>query len=521
MSKEKQILQYWGNGYSQRRIAIALNVSRNTVKACIAAALREGITAQTASDMNDTELTKKLFPENEFIPVQVKPDFEKIHKELLRDGVTLRLLWDEYVDSCVQAKRPPYKYSQFCKLYGDYVNQNRLTMHIKHKPADKCMVDWAGTTMSFIDMATAEPCKCYLFVATLPFSMYCYAEATLTMKQEDWINAHVRMYEYFGGVTRLLVCDNLKTGVVSNKKDEEPVLNRSCAELAEHYKTTILPARVLAPKDKAAVEGMVGKLTTQIIAKLRDRKFFSLSELNAAVRTQLEAFNKREFQKKDGSRYSVYTEEELPFMNPLPRFPYEYATWKPATVNINYHVTFDHQNYSVPYAYARKKVELKITGSLVEIYYQNTRVCSHRRLYGRKGQYSTNPDHMPPNHQMYGEWNRDRFVRWASKIGESTKTVVEKLFASYRVEEQAYKGCLSLLKLADKYSAQRLENACRVALVHLVSPRHKNIRLILEAGQDRRETERKSPSGITKQDDPVNGYTCLRGAAYYGGADHE
>lgn len=249
MSKEKQILQYWGDGRSQRKTAASLGVSRNTVSSVIAAATREGITPQAAASMDEPDLIRKLFPEKAYQPVQVMPDFEKIHKELLRDGVTLRLLWEEYASTCSEAKQPPYMYSQFCKLYSDYVDKNRLTMHLQHKPGDKCMVDWAGTTMNIYDRITAEPCKCYLFVATLPFSMYCYAEACISMKQEDWINAHVHMFQYFGGVTRLLVSDNLKTGVISHKKGEDPVMNRCYQELAGHYGTTLLPTRVLAPKD--------------------------------------------------------------------------------------------------------------------------------------------------------------------------------------------------------------------------------------------------------------------------------
>lgn len=209
-------------------------------------------------------------------------------------------------------------------------------------------------------------------------------------------------------------------------------------------------------------------------------------------------------------------------MRPLPAMPYEYAVWKTATVNINYHVSIDNQFYSVPYEYVRKKVDIRCTKSLVEVYYQNTRICNHRRLYGRKGQYSTNPDHMPSNHKLYGEWNKERFCHWAANIGPSTKEVVDKLFASYRVEEQAYRGCLSLLKLADKYSAERLENACREALVHLVNPRYKNIRLILEAGQDRpKPSARTSPSEDDSRQDNVNRHTHLRGASYFGGAQHE
>ena len=514
MSKEKQILLLYAEGKSQRRIADTLRVSRNTVAAVIAAAKRVEISANEASFMDDLKLIQTLFPEKSAEPVQVKPDFARIHKELLRHGVTLRLLWEEYIDACREAHQPPYMYSQFCKLYSDYVDRNKLTMHIQHKPGDKLMVDWAGTKLSFFDRYTHEETSCYLFVATLPFSMYCYAEACLTMKQEDWINAHVRMYAYFGGVTRILVSDNLKTGVVRNKKHDDPIMNRSYQELADHYGTALLPTRVLAPKDKAAVEGTVGQLTSRIIAKLRNKQFFSLRELNLDIRKELDVFNDRPFQKKDGSRSSVYQEEELPFMLPLPARPYEFATWKVATVQMNYHIALDSQNYSVPYAYVRKKVDVRYTNSLVEIFYQGSRICSHRRLHGRRGQYDTNPEHMPAGHQLYGDWNSARFKRWADSVGSSTREVIDKMFASYRVEEQAYKGCLSLLKLADKYSTARLENACKVALTHIPSPRYKNIRLILEAGQDR-----------PKEDAPVaeatagNQYMYLRGAAYYGGGD--
>lgn len=518
MSKEKQILLLYAEGKSQRMIATMLRVSRNTVATVIAAAKRAGLEAAQIAQLGDAALYESLFPEKANEPVQVVPDFELIHKELLRQGVTLRLLWEDYTDACRESKQPPYMYSQFCKLYSDYVDRNKLTMHIQHKPGDKLMVDWAGTTLSFYDSVTCESYTCHLFVATLPFSMYCYAEACLTMKQEDWINAHVHMFSFFGGAARILVSDNLKTGVIQNKKHEDPVMNRSYQELADHYNTALLPTRVLAPKDKAAVEGTVGKLTSRIIAKLRDKRFFSLTELNRAILHELEVFNDRPFQKKDGSRSSVYTEEELPFMQPLPPKPYEYANWKVATVQLNYHIAIDKQNYSVPYAYVRKKVDVRYTNTLVEVFYQGERICSHRRLHGRMGQYDTNPDHMPENHQLYSEWNSERFKHWAETIGPSTREVVDKLFLAYRVEEQAYKGCLSLLKLADKYSADRLENACKVALTHIPSPRYKNIRLILEAGQDLS----KPPKDVPDDSAIINNHTHLRGAAYYaGGVSHE
>lgn len=517
MSKERQILQLHAEGRSGRWIAKSLSVSRNTVSSVVSAAARTGLACPVLLQMSDQDLVKALFPEKAAIPLQVVPDFEQIHKEMLKDGVTLSSLWEEYCDACREAKQPPYMYSQFCKLYSDYVDRNRLTMHIYHKPANKLMVDWAGTKFSYYDSDEGKEQPCYLFVATLPFSMYCYAEAFTDMKQASWINAHVHMYSYLGGSTRLLVCDNLKTGVTKHSKDEDPVFNKSYEELAEHYRTALLPARVLAPKDKAAVEGSVGALTNRLVSKFRNKRFFSLQELNDNVRKELDEFNNKPFQKREGSRTSVYMEEELPFMQPLPLFPYEFAIWKVATVQMNYHIAFDKQNYSVPYAYVRKKVDVRSTNSLVEVFYHGSRICSHKRLHGRIGQYSTNIDHMPQNHQLYSEWNSERFKKWAGTIGPSTGTVVNKLFDTYRVEEQAYKGCLSLLKLADKYSPSRLENACAVALAHIPSPRYKNIRLILEAGQDLKTEKIENEA----QTDPVNRHTHLRGASYYGGTRNE
>ena len=516
MSKEKQVLKLRSQGCSQRRIADILRVSRNTVSKIFKAADQNHLVAENVESMDDSALHSLLFPEEISLPVQVQPDYAYVHKELLKSGVTLKLLWEEYVDVCRQSQKPPFMYSHFCKLYNNYVNQNKLIMHIRHKPGDKVMVDWGGTTLPLYDRVTGKPFKVYLFVATLPFSMYCYAKACRTMKAEDWINAHISMYEYFGASTRLLVPDNLKVGILSHGKYEDPVINRSYAELAEHYRTALLPARVLAPRDKAAVEGTVGQLASHVIARLRNRKFFDINDMNKAIRKELERFNHADFQKKDGSRYSVFMEEELPFMQPLPRFPYEFSQWKTATVQLNYHIAIAFQNYSVPFEYVKKKVDVRYTKNMIEVFYKGSRICCHRRLYGRRGQYSTSTDHMPINHQLYSEWDAKRFLKWAESIGPATKETVQKLLDSYRVEEQAYKGCLSLLKLADKYTTERLERACKIALLHIPSPRYKNIRLILESGQD------KSPDKSAKPDKPNdNGHAFVRGAAYYGGVTNE
>ena len=517
MSKEKQILQLRTKGYSQRRIADTLKVSRNTVAKVFKALEKHPVSEDSLNTLNDQELHQQLFPEESQVSVLVTPDYDYVHKELLKSGVTLKLLWEEYLDTCRRSGKPPYMYSQFCKLYQEYVNQHRLTMHIKHKPGDKLMVDWVGTPLPLYDKLTGKSCKVYLFVATLPFSMYCFAKACLTMKEEDWINVHISMYEYFGASTRLLIPDNLKTGILSNKKYEDPIVNRAYQELADHYQTAILPARVVKPKDKAAVEGTAGQVTSHIIAKLRNRQFFNINEMNAAIRKELDRFNHNEFQKREGNRYSVFMEEEFPFMQPLPKYPYEFAQWKTATVQLNYHIAVDYHNYSIPYEYVKKKVDVRYTKNIIEVFYKGSRICSHKRLYGMHGQYSTVIDHMPANHQLYSEWDSARFLKWATGIGDSTKDVVQRMFDSYRVEEQAYKGCLSLLKLADKYPPERLENACRIALIRIPNPRYKNIRLILESGQDKKD-EGASQSHSSSLS---NKYAYVRGAAYYGGGSHE
>ncbi len=514
MSKEREILQRFQSGMSQRNIALGLHVSRNTVAKVVAAYKSSNISKEALDAIDDDELHRKLYPDEVPSISARMPDYGYVHKELLKPGVTLRLLWEEYTANCRSAKQLSIQYSQFCKLYRDYADRHRLTMHIRHKPGDKMMVDWAGKTLQLHNPETGAVSKAYIFVGTLPFSMYCFAEAFTDMKEESWINANIHMVQFFGGAARLLIPDNLKTGIVSNRKHEDPVANRAYQEFADHYRTAILPARVLAPKDKAAVEGNVGNVTSHIIAKLRNEKFFSIVEMNNAIAELLEKFNAAPFQKRDGSRLSVFLEEEAPFLQPLPLLPYEYAQWKQATVQLNYHVSVEGQNYSCPYAYVRKRVDVRATSSLIEIFHQGKRIASHPRLYGRKGQYETATEHMPPNHQLYSEWDGNRFRRWAQKVGESTFAVVDKLLLSYRVEEQAYKGCLSLLKLGDKYGTARLELACQEALRQVPLPRYSIIRRILATGQDQKVPRIETPKASSKN-------AFMRGSSYYGGDRHE
>lgn len=297
MATEKEILLCFLNGDSQRRIASSLKVSRNTVSRIVSAYMAQKLEASDVSGLTGEALHERLFPTEILTPQQVPPDYEYVHRELLKDGVTVKQLWEEYVMDCRESGSLYFRYTQFCKKYRDYVDTHRLTMHIRHKPGEKVMVDWAGKTIPFYNPVTGVVSKAYLFVSTLPFSMYCYAETFPNMKEASWIAAHVHMMEYYGGSARILVSDNLKTGIISNRKHEDPIANKVYQELADHYGMALLPTRVLAPKDKAAVEGSVGQLTTRIIGKLRNSQFFNIPEVNAAVWKLLKDFNAAPFQK--------------------------------------------------------------------------------------------------------------------------------------------------------------------------------------------------------------------------------
>lgn len=506
----KRILELRFENHSQREIARMLKLSRNTVRDVFSAADAAGLFWNSAHSLSENQIEELLFPKTGIDVSYVQPNYVYIHKELLKVGVSLKMLWKEYVDECKSSHKPYLKYSAFCRNYSDYVKKNKLTMHIKHKPGDRIMVDWDGKTMKVHDRSLNQDVTAYLFVAVLPFSMYCYVEACPSMDSKNWINCHVHAFEYFGGVTRILVPDNLKTGVIQHKKYEDPVLNKSYQEMADHYDMAIIPARVRSPKDKAAAEGSVNSVATTIIGLLRKRTFFTFEALNQAILIELNNLNDEPFQKREGSRRSIYLEEEKEFMNPLPEYPFELSEWKTVTVHMNYHIQIDRMNYSVPYEYVGKRVEVKSTKNTITVYYKKNQICEHKRLYGHKNQYSTNEAHMPENHQFF-MWDKEKFLNWAATIGPSTVTLINQLFDRYKVEEQAYKGCMSILKLSDKFTQARLEKACKLALSRLSNPTYKNIRLILESGQDEVNHE------ITEDIKEDITYAFTRGEEYYGG----
>lgn len=255
--------------------------------------------------------------------------------------------------------------------------------------------------------------------------------------------------------------------------------------MSEHYDTAVIPARVRKLKDKPNAEGTVGIISMWIIAALRNQKFFSIQELNAAIRKKLEAFNSKPFQKKEGSRLSIFLLEEKPLLLPLSATPFELATWKIATVQFNYHIAVEKMHYSIPYEYIKQKVDVRLTQRMVEVFYNNHRICSHPRLYSRAGQYHTIESHMPADHQKYVQWNGDRFTHWAESIGPNTAIVIKAILSSHKVEQQAYKICMGLLKLADKYSVARIESACQKALSYTPIPSYKSVKTILTTGQDK------------------------------------
>lgn len=510
MTNYREILRLLSHGISQRSIAASCGCSRSTVQRTIARAEDCGLAWPLPSEMTDEKL-RKIFspPPTTSSPFQKEPDYEKIHRELGRSGVTLSLLWNEYVAGCRTEGKIPFMYTQFCKRYRDYAVIHKATMHIDRKPGEQMEVDWAGQTMGIRDNITGEAIPVYIFVAVLPYSGYAYVEGFISRNQENWIAAHVNAYRHFGGVTRILVPDNLKTGV-DRIEWYTPVINKCYHEMAEHYDTAVIPARVRKPKDKPSVESAVSNVSTWIIAALRNWRFFTLQELNEAVFEKLSELNSKPFQKKAGSRQSVFEEYEKTMLLPLPDKPFELAEWKICTVAYNYHISADKMFYSVPYENIKQKVDVRLTRGTVEVFLNSNRIASHVRKYGHPGQYSTVPEHMPEDHQKYTHWNAERYLSWARSIGECTVMVTKAILNSRKIEQQTYRACMALLKLSDKYTASRLESACKRALSYTPAPSFKSIQTILATGQD------TSPEEQPEYDVSSEfGYT--RGSGYYGG----
>ena len=510
----KLILELRDAGMSRNAIAATRHMSKNSVGSVIHTADRLGVTCKDVRHMDEEALYRMFFPDK-FVTETLysHPDYEYVHQELKRTGVTLKLLWQEYQDKCRACGSIPVGYAKYCQDYSAYTVANKLTNHLEHKPGVSIEVDWSGPTMEYVEPSTGEAVKVYLFVATLPYSQYSYVEPCPDMKMESFIRAHVHMYQYFGGVSARLICDNLKTGVVSHPREGEIVLTADYEALGIHYQTAIMPAGIRRPKQKASVEGTVGKIATAVIARLRNEIFYSFDDLKAAVSRKLHEFNHGSFQKRAGSRYEAYLDEK-PFLHPLPSLPYEISTWiYGRKVNIDYHVVFEYNRYSCPYQYARRSVDLKVTSSTVEIYSGSTRIATHNRFpSGRRNQYSTHLEDMPDRFRI-SPWDDVRIRKWAGAIGKYTAEVIDRIFESVSIKEQGYNPALAVLRLSNKYSEARLEAACEFAVTNgIKKPRYHHLSSILASNQDEIYTEQKRTSGS-----PAASMGYLRGSNYYGG----
>lgn len=513
MINYREIIRLKSLNFSNLAIANSLCCSRNTVSEVLRRSETHGISWPIPDALTNRDIERLFYPERGNNEGRKLPDYEYIYNELAKPGVTLTLLWAEYCAKCEAEHTIPYQHTQFNEKYHAYAASKKATLRIKRKPGEVMEVDWVGDTFKVWDSSAGCELSAYIFVASLPCSLYSYAEAFPDMKSNHWIEAHIHAYTFFGGVTRILIPDNLKTGVIKNTRTEL-VLNRSYHEMAEHYGTAIIPARPVKPKDKPSAEGTVGVIETWILAALRNRKFFSFEELNYAIRGKLDEFNAKPFQKKKGSRLSAFLEEEKDFLMPLPASPYETAVWSTATIQPDYLITVGDCKYSVPYEFIGKKVDIRATENCIEVFYHNNRVASHmRRTYSSDPVYI--PEHMPQNHRKFLEYNAEHFLKWSETIGMSTLIVVKTFLTMYKVEQQGYKPCASLMRLADRYSAERLDCACAKALSYTPNPSLKNISTILKNGQDKVSVPAVKPSSESTK------YGITRGASYFKGGEQQ
>jgi transposase len=505
MRKTKEILRLkFEAGLGNHKIGRALGVSASTVWEALMRASAAGITWPLPEEMTEGELERRLYPSaNPTVRTDAGvPDWPQVQTELRKKHVTLRLLWEEYKTLCPDG----YEYSWFCQHFRSYQKDIDLVMRQEHKLGEKVFIDWAGDTIPMIDQKSGEVGSCYLFLGVLGASSYTFAEPAPLQDSATFLSLHVRMFEFFGGVPELLVPDNLKTGV-TNACYYEPDLNPAYSALAEHYGCCVLPTRPGRPRDKAKVEAGVLHAERRIMAALRNRRFFNLEEVKEAVGAELAKLNERPFQKLPGSRKSIFLAEEQPALRPLPARPYEHRDRKRARVHIDYHVELLGHYYSVPYALARSDVEIRYTPTVVEIFHQGVRVASHVRN-DAKGRASTNPEHMPPRHRHYLEWTPERFESWARKIGPETEKLVSAVMARYRHPALAYRSCLGILRLEQRYGAARLEAAAGRTL-RFGGASYKSVSHILKAGLDQKPWAAPSPAP-----EPLF-HENLRGPDYY------
>ncbi len=458
MLKVKEVLRLkYEMGLSLREIGQACNCGKTTVSELLDRAEKVGISWPI--ELKDRELISLLYPPGSVRDKLAEPNMEYVFGEMKRKNVTLIILWEEYKEQHPDG----IMYSQFRDRYHKLKKQNHLTLHKEHKAGEEVEVDWAGTTMSYVNPKTGEIMDAYIFVAVLPASNYPFVYAYENMRKENWIDAHIKAYEWFGGVPRITIPDNTKTAV-SKPDTVDPVLNKSYHELAKHYRTTIIPARPRRPKDKASAENMVGNVSRRIIATLRNQQFFSLQEINNAIRNELKKFIVRPFQKMEGNRQTAFESIDKPCLQPLPNAKFEVPDWKEMNVPFNYHVEYDGFFYSVPYMHVNSRCSIRSTNKTVEVFVDCERITAHQRNYDKYNRYRTLPDHMPENHKAIYGWNKERFLSWAEKIGHTTRQYIAMILNSREYPVQTYRTCMGVIRLGDSGSEEVMESACGEAI---------------------------------------------------------
>ena len=476
MVKYREILRLIAMGVSQESVAFSCGCAQSTVSDVIRAARARGLSWPLPEEMDDEAIRSVIYPKRSRKATdKAAIDFEHVARELGRRGMTLSLLWNEYCDSAVSRGEEPYMYSAFCREYRKWAQAHDIRMRIDHRPAETIQVDWVGDTAEVVDPDTGELLRVYVFAGCLPYSNYLFAEGFYRTDEQAWIDAHAHMFSFFGGATPVLVPDNCKTAVSKNTK-EALIVNEQYRRMSG---CAVVPARVRRPRDKASVEMGVGLIERQAMLALRGRRFMSLGEFNSALADQVAAINSRPFQRREGSRESVFL-----------------------AVNFNYHVCFDGCWYSVPFEFVKRTVAVVATARTVSVMADGTRIAMHERAH-RKGEYRTNPDHMPDAHRDYAEWDGARFRSWAESIGEATARAIGAILSSRRIEQQSYRSCRAVLALEKTYGGELLEEACQKALLRTQRPSYKTIKGVIAA----------LAREVGRTDEAAGAY--LRGQDYY------
>jgi len=503
MRQLRQMLRLHYEGLGAREIGRRLRVARSTIQDNLKRARAAGLAWPLAPDLADEVLEQRLFHHSGTKPScrrRTEPEWALLAPELKRPGVNLIVLWEEY-----RAAHPSgYAYSRFCELFREYERRLSPVMRQHHVAGDKVFVDYSGKKIGIADPATGEIRQAEIFVAVLGASSYTYAEATWTQTLPDWIGSHVRLFSFIQGCPRLVIPDNLRSGV--NKASfYDPEINRSYAAMAEHYDVGILPARPRRPRDKAKVEAGVRFAQTYILGRMRHQTFFSLEDANLAIKEAVARINNHPMRRLGTSRKDLFTSIEQAALKPLPATPYEFAEWQFARVSIDYHVEVDDFLYSVPHTLLHQQVEVRITSRIIEIFHHSKRVAVHqRRFAGHRA--GTEPDHMPSHHRFIAEWTPERFVGWARSFGPNTEGLIVAVLASRRHPEQAFRTCLGILKLFRGLDTARVEAAAARA-VAIGALNYASISSILKHSLDRAQPTAESAS--------IDHHPNIRGQGYF------